>query len=52
MGINSININVYRVLNGYTIRPNYDPSIISTNQPTLKYSKIIKITKIPLKPKK
>ena len=50
--LNPININVYWVLNGYPIRPNYDPSIISTNQPTLKYPKTTKITKIPLKPKK
>ena len=40
------------VLNGYPVRPTYDPSIISTNQPTLKYPKTTKITKIPLKPKK
>ena len=45
-------INVYWVLNGYPIRPNYDPNIISTNQPTLKYPKASKITKIPFKPKK
>ena len=42
MGINPININVYWVLIGYPIRPNYDPSIISTNHPTLKYSKTTK----------
>ena len=52
MGINPININAYWVLNGYPIRPNYDPSIISTNQPTLKYPKTTKMTKIPLKPRK
>ena len=32
--------------------PNYDPGIISTNQPTLKYPKTTKMTKIPLKHKK
>ena len=47
---------------GYPIRPNYDPSIISTNHPTLKYSKttkndqntpkLLKMTKIPPKTKK
>ena len=37
--LNPININVYWVLNGYPIRPNYDASIISTNQQTLKYPK-------------
>ena len=41
MGINLININVYWVLIGYPIRPNYDP-IISTNHPTLKYPKTTK----------
>ena len=42
MGVNPININVYWVLIGYPIRPNYDPSIISTNHPTLKYCKTTK----------
>ena len=37
---------------GYLIRLNYDPTIISTNHPTLKCPKIIKITKIPPQPKK
>ena len=31
---------------------NYDPNIISTNHPTLKYPKTTKITKIPPQPKK
>ena len=52
MRLNPININVYWVLIGYPIRPNYNPSIISTNHPTLKYSKTTKITKIPPQPKK
>ena len=46
--LNPININVYWILIGYPIRPNYDPSIFSTNHPTLKYLKTTKITKIPL----
>ena len=50
--LNSININVYWVLIGYPIKPNYDPSIIFTNHPTLKYPKTNKITKIPPQPKK
>ena len=52
MGINPININVYWVLNGYPIRPNYDPSIISTNHPTLKYFKTTKFTKNTLETSK
>ena len=52
MGINPININVYWVLIGYPIRPNYKPSIISTNRSTLKYPQTTKITKIIPKPKK
>ena len=52
MGINPININVYWVLIGYPIRLNYDPTIISTNHPTLKCPKPTKITKIPSQPKK
>ena len=49
-------------INGHPIRPKYDPSIISINHSTLKYSKTTKntknthetskITKIPLKPNK
>ena len=50
--LNLININVYWVLIGYSIRPNYDPTIISTNHPTLKCPKTTKITKIPPQPKK
>ena len=52
MGINPININIYWVLIGYLIRPNYGPTIISTNHPTLKCHKTTKITKIPPQPKK
>ena len=37
---------------GFKWVPNYDPSIIFTNQLTLKYPKTTKITKIPLKHKK
>ena len=37
LNINPININVYWVLIGYPIRLNYDPSIISTNHPTLEW---------------
>ena len=50
--LNPININVYWVLIEYPIRPNYDPTIISTNYPTLKCPKTTKITKIPHQPKK
>ena len=50
--LNPISINVYWVLIGYPIRLNYNPIIISTNHPTLKYSKTTKITKIPPQPKK
>ena len=46
--LNSININVYWVLIGYPIRPNYGISIISTNHPTLKYPKPLKGPKHPL----
>ena len=46
--LNPININVYWVLTGYPIRVNYNPSIIFTNHPTLKYPKPLQITKIPL----
>ena len=35
-------------VSGFKWEPNYDPSIISTNQQTLKYPKTTKITKIPI----
>ena len=50
--LNPININIYWVLIRYSIRPNYDPSIISTNHPTIEYPKTNKITKIPPQLKK
>ena len=50
--LNSININFYWVLIGYSIRPNYDSSIIFTNHLILKYPKPQKLPKYPQNPTK
>ena len=48
MGINPFKPNLL----GFNWVPNYDPTIISTNHPSLKCPKTTKITKIPPQPKK